>query len=101
MTFSRSGTQHKRHSISTLYHYAECLILFIIMLNGIMLSVVMLSVVGLNKVILSVVMLSEVMLSVIMLSVAILSVMAPFLRVKLKPKLERIEQKDAPFTHKY
>jgi hypothetical protein len=49
------------------FHYAECRILFTIMLNVVMLSVVMLSVV----------MLSVIMLSVIILSVVMLSVGAP------------------------
>ena len=53
-----------------LYHYAECLVCFIVMLNVIMLSVVNLCVM------LSVVMLSVVMLSVVMLNGIMLSVRA-------------------------
>ncbi len=58
-------------------HYAECCILFIVMLSVIMLSVIMLSVIMLSVIMLSVIMLSVIMLSVIMLSVVILSVVAP------------------------
>jgi hypothetical protein len=54
-------------SITMLCHYAECRILFIIMLNIIMLSVIMLSVI----------MLSVIMLSVMMLSVIMPSIVAP------------------------
>ncbi len=50
------------------YSYAECCILFIIMLSVIMLNVVALSVV---------------MLSVVMLSVIMLSVLAPFLAMDI------------------
>jgi hypothetical protein len=39
-------TQHKCLSITTLYHYAECRVLFIVMLNVVMLNVIMLSVMG-------------------------------------------------------
>jgi hypothetical protein len=35
-----------KHSLTTLCHYAECRVLFIVMLNVIMLNVVMLSVVA-------------------------------------------------------
>ncbi len=53
-------------SIITFFHYAECRILFIIMLNGTMLSVCYtLFIVMLNGTMLSVIMLSFVMLSVI------------------------------------
>jgi hypothetical protein len=45
-------------SITMLCHYAECRVLFIIMLSVIMLSVVMLSVIMLSVVMLNVVMLS-------------------------------------------
>jgi hypothetical protein len=34
------GSQHKRHSITTLYHYAECHFLFVVMMNVVMLSIV-------------------------------------------------------------
>jgi hypothetical protein len=54
-------------SILTLCHYAECRVLFIIMLNASMLKVVMLNVF----------MLSVAMLSVVMLSIVMLSVVAP------------------------
>ncbi len=52
-------------SIKMLCHYAECRVLFTIMLNVIMLSAVMLSVVMLIVVMLSVVMLNAFMLSVV------------------------------------
>jgi len=42
-------------SITMLFHYADCLVLFIVMLSVIMLSVIMLSVIMLNVVMLSVV----------------------------------------------
>jgi hypothetical protein len=53
MTFSVDDRQHKRHSITTLYHhaeshYAECRILFVVILSVVMLSVIMLSVVMLS-----------------------------------------------------
>jgi hypothetical protein len=56
-------------SLTLLCYYAECRILFTIILHDIMLSVVMLNVIMLSVVMLSVVMLSVVMLSVVMLSV--------------------------------
>jgi hypothetical protein len=49
------------------YHYAECRILFIVMLNVVMLSAVMLNVV----------MVSAVMLNVVRLSVIMLCIMVP------------------------
>ncbi len=55
-------------------HYAECRVLFIVMLCEVMLNVIMLRVLVLSVVMLSVVMLSVVILSVVMLSVVILSV---------------------------
>jgi len=36
------------HSLTTLYHYAECHILFVVMVNVVMPSVIMLSVVMVN-----------------------------------------------------
>ncbi len=64
------------------FHYAECPILFDIVLNVvmpsvIMLNVVMLSVVMLSVVMLNVIILNGIMLSVIMLSVIMLIVVAP------------------------
>ncbi len=48
------------HSITKLYHYAKCCILFIVMLHEFMLSVVMLSEIMLSVVVVSVIMLSVV-----------------------------------------
>jgi hypothetical protein len=64
-------------SITTLFHYAEgcyaeCRILFAVMLSAIMLNVVRLSFIMLN-----VVMLNFIMLSAIMLHVNVMSVVAP------------------------
>ncbi len=65
---------HLRHlalmplSVATICHYAECCVLFIVMLNVIMPNVIMLNVVMLNVV----------MLNVIMLNVVMLSVFAPY-----------------------
>ena len=58
MTLSISDTQHKWHHTqhNSVLYYAECRVLFIILLSVIMLSVVMLSVVMLSVVMLSVVM---------------------------------------------
>jgi hypothetical protein len=62
VTLSINDTQHKQQlSITMLCLYAECCVLFNVMLNVIALSVVMLNVI----------MLSVVMLSVIMLSVTV------------------------------
>jgi hypothetical protein len=55
-------TQHT--SILPLFHYAECRVLCIIMLNVIMLNVIILNVIMLNVIILNVIMLNVVMLSV-------------------------------------
>jgi hypothetical protein len=60
-------------SITMLSYYAECHILFTIMLNVIVLRVIMLSVIMLN-----VIMLNVVMLNVVMLSVVMVSVVTPF-----------------------
>ncbi len=57
-------------SITALYSYAECRVLFIAMLNVVMLNVVMLNVVMLNVV----------MLNAVMLSVVVLNVVAPYIR---------------------
>jgi hypothetical protein len=40
-----SDTQHKRHNLGLLCHYAECHVLFFIMLNVTLLSVDMLKIV--------------------------------------------------------
>jgi hypothetical protein len=52
-----------------LCHYAECRVLFIVMMNVVMLIVVM--------------------LSVVMLNVGMLSVLAPFIDIKYKLTVER------------
>ncbi len=44
------NTQHERHSITMLCHYAECRVLFLIMLNVIRLGVDMVNVVMLSVV---------------------------------------------------
>ncbi len=64
-------------NIKRLCHFAECCILFTIMLNVIMLSVVMLTVIMLSVIMLSVIMLSVIMLSVVMLTAIMLVVIAP------------------------
>ncbi len=61
-----NDTQHKWHSITVFFYYAEGHILFIVMLNVIMLSFVML-----NVIMLSVVMLNVNILSVIMLCIVV------------------------------
>jgi hypothetical protein len=66
-------------SITMICHYAECHVLFIVMMNVVMLIVVMLSVVKL----------SVITLSVVMLNGIILSVMAPFIDIKYKLTVER------------
>jgi hypothetical protein len=53
VTLSISDSQNKRHSALQCSAYAECLILFTIMLNVVMLSVVMLSVIMLSVIMLS------------------------------------------------
>jgi hypothetical protein len=55
--------------IATLCHYAECQILFVVVLNVVMLSIMML-----NAIILSVFMLNVVILSVIILNEVMVSV---------------------------
>ncbi len=60
MTLSISDNQHK-----FLFYYAECHILFTIMLNVTMLNVIMLNVIMLNVIMLNVIMLNVVMLSVV------------------------------------
>jgi len=52
-------------SLKMLCHYAECRVLFIVMLNVIMLTVVILIVIMLNVIMLSVVMLNVILLSVV------------------------------------
>jgi hypothetical protein len=59
------------HSITILCYYAECHILFTIMLNVVMQNAVMLSVVMLNVAMLSVVMLNVVMLSVVFFALSL------------------------------
>jgi hypothetical protein len=66
-------------SITTLYHYAECRILFIVMLivvlmNAVMLSVAIMNVVMLSATIMNVIMLSVAIMDVVILSVAIMNV---------------------------
>ncbi len=61
-------------SITRLFHYAECRVLFTTTLNAIMLNVIMLNVIMLNVIMLSVIMLSLIMLCIIMLSVFMLNV---------------------------
>ncbi len=58
-------------SITTLCYYAECCVLFIIMLSVVMLNIVMMNVVMMNVVMLNVIMLNVVMLNVVMLSVVV------------------------------
>ncbi len=58
-------------------HYAECRILFNIMLNVVMLSVILLNIDMLSVFMLNIDMLSVVMLNIDMLSVVMLSVMTP------------------------
>jgi hypothetical protein len=55
VTLSINDTQHKRHRITMLCHYADCHVLFNVMLNIVMLCVVKLSIVMLSVVMLSVV----------------------------------------------
>ncbi len=68
---------HLRHlalmplSMITIFHYAECCVLFIVLLNVVMPNVIMLNVVMLNVV----------MLNVIKLNVVMLSVFAPYFRL--------------------
>jgi len=50
-------------------HYAQCRILFIVLLNAVMLSVVMLNVNMMSALALNVIMLSVIMLHVVMMSV--------------------------------
>jgi hypothetical protein len=71
MSLRISDTQHDNNMPCSDGRYAECHVLFTIMLSVIMLNVVMLSVIMLNIVI----------LSVIMLNVVMLCVVAPFLRL--------------------
>jgi hypothetical protein len=66
--------QHIRYGITTVYHYAECRVLFVVKLNVVMLSVFTLSVIMLSVFTLSIVMPSVVMLSIFMLSVVMLNV---------------------------
>jgi hypothetical protein len=70
-------------SITTLFHYVKCHILFISMLNVINLNVIMLSVIRLSVIRLSVIRLSVIMLSVIILNVVMLHVMAPYICTSL------------------
>jgi hypothetical protein len=67
MILSINGTQYKLHSAwqhCIEYHYAECRVLFIVLLNVVMLSVIMLNVILLSFIALSVIMLNAVMLRV-------------------------------------
>jgi hypothetical protein len=66
MTLSLSDIQRKNALPDAECRYANCRILFTIMLSVIMLNAIMLSVVMLNAI-----MLSEVMLNVVMLSVVV------------------------------
>jgi hypothetical protein len=49
MTLSIHDSQHKWHSITTLYHYAKCHAVFVSMPSGIGVNVVMLSFLALPK----------------------------------------------------
>jgi hypothetical protein len=75
MTLSIINTQHNNDLTCAEFRYAECHILFTIMLSVIILDFIMLSVIMLN-----VIMLSVIMLNVIILSVVMLSVVAPLKR---------------------
>jgi hypothetical protein len=62
MTLNINDSQHNNP-----LHYAECRVLFIVMLSVVVLNLIMLSVIVLNLIMLSVVMLNVVILSVVAL----------------------------------
>ncbi len=72
ITLSMRDSRDERQNLTTLHHYAECRVLFVVMLSVAMLNVVMLSV------IMRAAMLNVFMLSVVMLNVIMLSVVAPY-----------------------
>ncbi len=76
MTLSIKGL-FATFNITTLSHYSECCVLFIVMPNVILLSVVVLNIIMLIVVMLNVIMLIIIMLNVIMLCEVMLSVVAP------------------------
>ncbi len=69
MTLNLSDSQHNKAQPLCQWHYAECHVFIIIMLNVVMLNVVMLNVVMMNVIMLNVVMLNPVMLDVVMLNI--------------------------------
>jgi hypothetical protein len=80
MALSITNTHHDNAQNYAGCRYAECCVLFIVMMSVIMLKVIMLSVVMLNVIMVSVVMLNVILVSVVMLNVVILSVMVPIKR---------------------
>jgi hypothetical protein len=79
-------------SLKMLCHYAECRVLFIVMLNVIMLTVVILIVIMLNVIMLSVIILIVILLSVVMLNVILLSVVASLMLILQNYSSSRLGQ---------
>jgi hypothetical protein len=64
ITLSIRDSRHERQSLTTLYHFAECRVLFVVMLSVGMLNAAMLNVIML-RIIMRAAMLNVIMLSVV------------------------------------